>query len=265
MRESSVSPGPPPAGMVSPTPPPAPPESAERSTKPNASRMLGWRGVTLLMIGIGGIGGVGFLASQQPGFYAEQLQNLSAEDRVALSKQFLNKGTRLINDIQNQSVWAADFEQDQINAWLAEDFESNHAEQSLPTGTGQPRLALDGDVLRLGFRFSKGPFGVIIQIGFRAWVPRRSMLAVEIEGAKAGWLPLPSSYTRSVIEQFAYANSMEVTWKRNGQRLVALFEFPRGHREVVLQKVEIKDGAIHLRGGSGRLPVNSKDYSPSAN
>lgn len=224
-----------------------------------------WKQTTTITILVGLIVTVGVLLFRRPAFYLERLGSMPAEEQSQLSKQFLNKGTRLINDIQHEPVWLADFDERQINAWLADDFHQNHAEQSLPSGIREPRIAIDGDILRLGFRYCKGPCGVIVQIGLRAWVPKRNMLAVEIDGAWAGDLPLPASYTRSVIEQFAYANNLGIRWKRNGNRLVALIEFPKGHREVVLQKVEIREGTIYVKGGSGRLPVPSADYAPSAN
>lgn len=258
MRDDSyLTPGPPP--QLAPTEPALASPPAPRPYRRN------WLGIfatacvaTMLGTGI-------FAAVQHPTFYTERLQGIEQPEQANLSKQFLNKGTRLLNDIQNQHVWMANFDEEQINAWLAEDFEMNHAEQSLPSGTSKPRISLEGDLMRLGFTYAKGPCTVVIQIGFRAWVPKRNMLAVEIDGAKAGWLPLPTSYTRSVIEQFADANSLEVTWKRNGGRLVALFNLPKGHRELVLHKVLIQTGSIEVKGGSVRLPIPAIDYAPSAN
>jgi hypothetical protein len=193
------------------------------------------------------------------------LQSLDPAEQQKLSKRFLNRGTRLISDIQNSSVWMADFEETHINAWLSQDFQENHAEQSLPEGVSQPRVAIEDGLLRLGFRYHTGVISTVVQIGLKAWIPKRNLVALEMEGAWAGALPLPTSHTRRVVEQFAHANHMTVTWKRNGRRLVALLELPRGRRDVVLQKVEIKAGGIHVKGGNGRLPVSAADYAPSAN
>lgn len=250
-----------------PGPPPKLEPKAQAASTPVAKppRKRSWFGVLVTTGLLAAIVGLAFCLMQAPAFYMAKLDAIPLKERANLSKQFLNKGTRLLNDIQNQSIWMANFEEDQINSWLAEDFETNHAEQSLPAGTKKPRIALDGDMMRLGFQYSKGPCCVVIQIGFRAWVPKRNMLAVEIEGAKAGWVPLPTSYTRSVIEQFANANSLEVVWKRNAGRLVALFNLPKGHRDLVLHKVLIQKGSLQVKGGSGRLPIPATDYAPSAN
>lgn len=256
-------------GYLTPGPPPKVTqlavEAAAKPAAPSAPQRRNWLGM-LATVSIASVLGTAiFAVAQRPTFYTERLATVEGAEQANLSKQFLNKGTRLLNDIQNQNVWMATFNEAQINAWLAEDFEMNHAEQSLPTGTSKPRISLEGDLMRLGFSYAKGPFAVVIQLGFRAWVPKRNMLAVEIDGAKAGWLPLPTSYTRSVIEQFADANSLEVDWKRNGGRLVALFNLPKGHRELVLHKVLIQSGSIEVKGGSGRLPIPATDYAPSAN
>lgn len=205
------------------------------------------------------------LASRTPAFYAERKNAADPARRRQQSRDFLSRGTRLISDIENASNWSADFDEEQINAWLAEDFQSNHAEQSLPAGVGNPRIALEGDLLRIGYTYRFGPLRTVIQIGVRAWVPKRNLLAVEFEGAWAGALPLSTNHLRHVIEQFANANNLNVTWKRHDRRLVALVEFPRGHREVVLHRVEIGTGRLQIRGGASRPNLPSIDYAPSAN
>lgn len=214
--------------------------------------------VTLLITGLA------IMLSHEPGFYAEQTGAASTPERLELSKQFLSRGTRLISDIHNAPVWMADFEEDKINAWLAEDFQVNHADQSLPAGVADPRVALRDDVLWLGFRYHNWLMSTVIQVGLKAWVPKKNMMAIELQGAWAGALPVPTSHTRHVFEQFASANAMNITWKRNGRNLVALLEFPRSQRDVVLQKVEISQGALKIKGGSSRLPI-AADFAPSAN
>lgn len=232
----------------------SPPKWRRRLRRSSSTIVITISLVTVLMV----------LLRYQPEYHTAPLKGISPDERARLSKEFLQRGTRLISDIQNAPVWSADFDQNQINAWLTEDFEVNHAEQSLPAGVSQPRIRMEKDTLQLSFRLRKGPISGVIQIGFRAWVPKRNLLAVELQRAWVGALPLPTNSTRQVIEQFAYANNLNVTWKRNHGKLVALFEFPRGHREVVLQKVQIEGTVLHIRGGSSRLPIPT-DYAPSAN
>ncbi|QDU59249.1 hypothetical protein Pan216_00770 [Planctomycetes bacterium Pan216] len=201
----------------------------------------------------------------QPPFYADRVSEKDAAKRRELSRRFLSSGSRLFSDIQNSRVWSADFTEEQINAWLAEDFESNLAAYTLPSGVSKPRVAIQGDQIQVGFRYQRGPLATIVHFSARAWVPQRNVLALELSGAKAGALPLPASHTRQVVETIALTNGVEVTWKRNGRRLVALFRFPRNPEHVVLLKLQIEGNQVALEGTSGRGDFQSTDYAPTAN
>jgi hypothetical protein len=209
--------------------------------------------------------GLWILVSQTPAFYALRRSELEEAQRAALSKQFLNKITRLISDIRNSRTWQAEFEEGQINGWLAQDFQSNHAEQSLPPGVSEPRVAMEGDLLRVGFRYQRGLVDTIVQIGLRAWTPSSTQLALELHGAKAGALPLPTHQTRRVIEQIAFANDLDVSWYRNGQYVVAVLTLPRGQRDIILQRFEIRSGGLLIKGLSGRRLFSDQEATPKAN
>lgn len=210
--------------------------------------------------------GLAFLLSQSsPRFYRQRLSVDSVEQSVALSNQFLNTASRLLGDIQNMRTWQAEFGEEQINGWLAHDFQINHAEKSLPPGVSRPRVEIAGDEIKLGFRWQWGPFSSVIQIGVRAWVPKRNLLCVEIESVRAGMLPLPTTYTRKVIDQFVQTQNLNIRWKRNGGRLVALIDFERSQRRIVLHKVQIQSDGLYLEGLSSRHALPHTDYAPSAN
>ena len=205
------------------------------------------------------------MAQIEPSFYSKRLRNEDEAKRHQLSNQFLNSASRLISDLQNSPAWEANFNEDQINGWLAEDFQQNHAAKVLPPGVKDPRVEIDGDRVILGFRCQKGPFSTVVQIGVRAWIPSRNLLAFELDTAQAGLLPLPTTYTRKVIEQFILAQNLEITWKRNGHKLVALIDFQRAERQIVLRRVEVRADGLYLEGLSGRHGMPATDYAPSAN
>lgn len=112
---------------------------------------------------------------------------------------------------------------------------------------------MEGDRLRVGFRYAIGPIDAVVQFAVRVWVPKPNILVVELQGAWVGRLPLPTKYTQHLIEQAAAGFNLSTTWYRNGHRLAAVFEFPRGTRDCVLQQVEIRDRAIRIKGASSRF------------
>ncbi|MBY0589489.1 hypothetical protein K2X85_20125 [bacterium] len=205
------------------------------------------------------------LVGIDPPFYHSRCAEHHPEECRQLSNQFLQTASRLINDLQNAPAWSTEFREDQINGWLADDFEQNHALKVLPTGVTSPRVQISGDHFRLAFRCQRGPIRTVIQIGARAWVPKRNLLAIELETAQAGLLPLPTTYTRTVIEQFILDRGLDITWKRSGSSLVALVDFARAERQIILRKVEVKDGHLAVEGLSGRLAIPNTDYAPTAN
>ncbi len=217
-------------------------------------------GLPVIFVGLA----AGF-ASIEPRFYKERFCSGDPSHCRQLSNQFLQIASRLINDLQNAPAWSSEFKEDQINGWLADDFEQNHASKALPAGVKAPRVQISGDRFRLGFRCERGPFSTVIQIGARAWVPKRNLLAIELETAQAGMLPLPTTYTRTVIEQFIIDQGLDISWKRNGRSLVALVDFTRAEREIILRRVEVKDGHLAVEGLSGRLAIPTTDYAPTAN
>lgn len=233
------------------------------------SRPAKWRRRLIGLTVVGApllVAGVALLFSQaSPKFYRQRLAVGSHEETVMLSNQFLNTASRLLGDIQNMRTWQAEFGEEQINGWLAHDFQINHADKSLPAGVSQPRVEIAGDEMKLGFRWQWGPLSSVIQIGVRAWVPKRNLLCVEIESVRAGHLPLPTTYTRKVIDQFVQAQNLDIKWKRNGGKLVAIIDFERGQRHIVLHKVQIQSDGLYLEGLSSRHSLPHTDYAPSAN
>src|SRR5688572_11689449 len=118
----------------------------KRSTSPSSPlspRRRPFRWLTAFLVPAALVAVVGALLTYQPAFYQERLESSDAEQARTLSKQFLKEGTRLLNDINNGRSWKAVFREQQINAWLAGDFEINHAEQSLPAGVTRPRVSIE--------------------------------------------------------------------------------------------------------------------------
>ena len=204
------------------------------------------------------------LLAQEPDFYVARLDEFEPVQRRELSDVFVTRATNLLmSDLSNAPVWKVEFEEDPINAWLAEDFERNHAQRSLPHGVSKPRISLEGDRLLIGFRFRRGPFSTVIQVGLRAWVPKANLLVVELEEATAGVVPLPTTQMRRLVEAVAHDHKIEVTWKRNGSNLVAVLDFSRPLRDGPLRQVKVGGGSIIVRGVNAHY--SRADFGPSAN
>src|SRR5262245_19292437 len=106
-----------------------------------------------------------FLLRCEPRFYRAAEQP-AGEARRQRSAEFSNDSMGLVNDILNdfieignpgRSAWQWPFTAEQINSYFSEDFvRSGLAEKILPKNLREPRVAIDQDRLRLGFRYGHG-------------------------------------------------------------------------------------------------------------
>jgi len=188
------------------------------------------------------------MAAQAPQFYLDRVDAGDEKKLEDLANQFLSRGSRLYNSIVTGSnSWKESFDEASINAWLAYDLKRNH-QRALPREVTAPRVALEDESLRVGFRWGYGPATTVVQVALKTWVPQENRLAVELQGASAGALPLPTSYVRRIIESVAGRNGCEVRWKRHGANLVALIDLPKGNRGVKLRCAEVSNGVVTLSG-----------------
>jgi hypothetical protein len=223
----------------------------------------------LLLFGLPGllVGVIAALVRHQPDFYVERLSAGDQAEQTRLSREFLAAISNLRSDILYNETWECDFTEPQINAFLADKFDVEHAWATLPGEISEPRVAMYGDRMVIGFRYRKGLLSTVVQFAIRAWVPKSNALIVELQGAWVGRLPLPTTYTQQVIERLASAYNLSAQWYRNGHRLAAVLEFPRGSHDYVLQQVEIRDAAIRIKGVTSRVLYSEapKGSVPAAN
>lgn len=207
------------------------------------------RTLLCLLVVLSPIAAAVVLAAQSPKFYVERLKPGDLQTLEEQANQFLSRGSRLYNSIVSGSnVWNEKFDEAIINAWFAHDLRRNH-QRSLPSGVSEPRVALEGDCLRVGFQWGIGSITTVVQVAVKTWVPQPNKLAVELRGARAGRLPLPTTYVRRLVESVAEKNGCEIRWKRNGANLVALIDLPSS-RGITLRRAEVSNGALSLSGQS---------------
>src|SRR4051794_4514458 len=76
-----------------------------------------------------------------PQFY-RAIVAVPREKRTAEAKRFVSQTLQLRNDIVNEPTWDAVFNDDEVNAWLAEDLVTHFADH-LPPGIHEPRVVFE--------------------------------------------------------------------------------------------------------------------------
>jgi hypothetical protein len=223
--------------------------------------MLLGLGMLPLLVG-GALGAAALLVRHEPEAYRHAAVP-DSDVRQVKSREFQGELSQAYNQIQGEQAWQAVFTQGQINSYFAEDFVRSGVDgRMLPDGISAPRVAIEAERLRLAFRYGRGFWSAVVSINLRLWLTRESnVLAVELEGLRAGSLPLGAQALMEGVREVAQRNNVHVRWYRRQGNPVALvrFQADRPDRPTVqLKWLELHPGKIVLGGRS------QGDFAPRA-
>ena len=221
--------------------------------------------VVVLMGGVGAT--LAVLARHEPAYYRRGAVPLG-QQRHIWSTQFFGELSHLSSALQREEdVWDAEFTTDQINSYLQDGFlDQRRDEHMLPDRMSDPRVAIDEDRMRLGFRYGFGHWSAIVTIDMRLWVAQGEVNTVGLEllGLHIGALPISAQSLLEHVSEAARRNGVEVAWYRYNGHPVALLRFgPNQPRTTVhLKHVELKDGRIVIQGRSNSTPPSTASREP---
>jgi hypothetical protein len=157
--------------------------------------------------------GVSYLLGRGPVYY-QQIETLSDEDRTAESRQFVRQSSAIFNQIENETAWSGTFRESHVNAWLAGDFERKHGDL-LPRGVSDPRVSFENGRVALAFQLQRGPVTTIVSARGRMWLPESNFVVIELEGVRAGVIPMPSGYVIQTVSAGAKSAGLDLEWKQH--------------------------------------------------
>jgi hypothetical protein len=224
-----------------------------------------------IVVLLGGTLGTGLLLllRYEPTYYSEALPP-EGEQRQRQSKEFLTEFSELQSNL-NLPEWSARFTDQQINSFLNETFaQTGLAEKLLPEGITDLRVAFEPEHMRLAFRYRGGLVNTVVSVTLRFWLPRTetNVLAVQLEGFRAGLVPFTAQWLLEHISETARQNGIEVTWYRHEGHPVALVRFQADQARSTLQfkGVQFEQGQviIHGRSTEGRAALPSSPRTLAA-
>ncbi len=215
--------------------------------------------VTLLMVS--GVlatagGGLFFKDTATTEFYTRHSGPGDWQCREAAAK-LVTRVQDLKNDVRSRSQWGDTFTADEVNCF----FRENMGKESglctlLPAGFHSPRVAVDGDHLKIGFRYGEGFWSSVVWVELRAWLvadeKHSNTIAVEICNLKAGMVPIASQSILDAVSEAARDSNIEVVWYRHRDHPVGLFRLyadqPRPTSQMLT--LDIQNGKIAVGGQS---------------
>jgi hypothetical protein len=207
------------------------------------------------------------LLRYEPAFYVRGAIP-PGERRAQRSKECISEFTSILSGILNKDQGSAQFSEEQLNSYFQEDFITKHSsENPLPNGVSNLRFAFDPDKLRLAFRYCRGIFSTVISLAIHPWIVARepNVVALEFESLQAGALPISAQWLLERVSEAARQQDVDVSWYRlNGHPVVLLrFQAGRVHPTFQLQRLELRQGVLHISGRSleGRLANNTPPES----
>jgi hypothetical protein len=212
-----------------------------------------------LMLLVGGIGiclgGVCYLAKREPDFYhrAPVPDEFDTRERDTL---LLTRVQELKNEIRSRSEWGETFTAEELNCFFVENMGRKSGLASmLPQSVHSPRVAIDGDRLKIGFKYGEGFWSTVVWVELKVWLVKDepNLVAVEVCDLRTGSLPVGSQTVLDSISDSVREWNIEVTWYRNGSNPVGLFRFfanQVGQPTSQILTLDVKDGRIVVAGRS---------------
>ncbi|MBI3822743.1 MAG: hypothetical protein HY289_08685 [Planctomycetes bacterium] len=229
-----------------------------------------------IMCGIGfvllacGVTALGAVAKHEPSFY-RQNQPPSSEASRELAFSFVRHFGEMLAK-RKQETWACDTTEAELNCFFNEIFvERGEAEELRKLGISSPIVMLEDNRVRLAFRYGSGFFSTIISYDMKVWlVPREAnVIAIEIERARAGALPISKQSILNQLADFARKQNFKVKMFRHEGNAVALIDLQGDQPQAksILTTLKIGPGTLKIRGKTlehAIQPVDLKDVKVAA-
>ena len=198
------------------------------------------------------LGVIGYMLKCEPAFYTAAACPADYDTREKASR-LLTRVQDLKNDIRTKAEWGETFTTEELNCFFAEMMAENGTFTGmLPRGFHSPRVAIEGDRLKLGFRYGKGFWSTVVWVELRVWLvaDEINLMAIEVRDLRAGSAGFGAQSILDAIEETARASNIDVTWYRNNGNPVGLFRFfpdqPRPASQVLT--LEMREGKLVIAG-----------------
>jgi hypothetical protein len=198
-------------------------------------------------------GALAVLLKQEPEFYRREMAVGSSLDDQSRAIDMLVRAGNLQDNVFRSTEWGETFTAEEINAVLRENLTRRNALTTAMFGELQdPRVAIEDDILKLGFRYGTILGTCVISLELRFWLVQNepNTIAIEIVSLRAGAIPLNKQWPMDYLSDAARSQHAEMTWYRHGGNPVGLCRLfvDRPQRDSRVGGIEVRDGRLTIFG-----------------
>jgi len=194
-----------------------------------------------------------------PEFYHQAISRSPAAEESARD-DFVAQAAALVSDLDRSGPWQSLFTAEQINAWLALEL-ARHYPGLLLGDLHDPRIVINEREAILACRYESGELAAVLSLEFDVYLHEPNVLAVRIQGARAGALPVPLAQVLDAINHAAAELGLRIEWHKTHGDPVALINFAdqgSSFGRFCLETVELHDGEVFLAGTAGSAIPNPR-------
>jgi hypothetical protein len=218
--------------------------------------------VTLLLL-VTVAGTLAALVRYEPAFYRENALP-DGPRRTEQAREFHVTRQNMIN-AREEVGWCAEFTQEMINSYLQEEGGSEFPLFDLPDGVSAPRVALDTDRIRFGFRYGSGWWSTVVSVDLKVWLVDKepNVIALELCGFSAGALPLGTHTLLEFVSEKVEDLKLNIKvspFRYDGHPVLLLyFQHDQPRPTLRLQRLECLPGKFGFTARN-----NTETLSPAA-
>jgi hypothetical protein len=200
-----------------------------------------------------------------PDFYRRALAAAPAAQHEG-GQRFEQQALALHNQLHHAGRWEIRFTQDDINGWLAAELPEKFP-QLLPAGVSEPRVAIDKGAVRVAVHYERGGVDTIVSLaGHVQLTEQPNEIAVRIDQARAGLVPVPLARFLEEIAQRAARADIPLRWTESQGAPVALVRVPLetkdARRQLVLERLDFREGEFTVAGRTKGESTDQDNQAP---
>jgi hypothetical protein len=175
-------------------------------------------------------------------------------------ERFEQQALTLHNQARHPGQWEARFSEDEINGWLAAVLPKKFP-QAQARGFSDPRVAIDGETVRIAAQSKQGGVSTVLSLGARVHLTEEpNEIAVRISDVRAGSLPVPLARLIDEITRRAAQAGFPLRWTEAAGQPVALVRLPlepktSSGRQLILERLALQGRELVVSGRTEELPA----------